>query len=324
MVFTADPAFYKAKAKYSSSMTDETGTIVGKDVVLVQESFPFFAIVKNFPLAGGGFDTLDVAVIDDNGNGSFDLLADRVLFGSLNDKNRWVFTVFTAKFLEEPLPNDVYFATFYRPFFETDSLTFEVLPSGALDEGRIASSIDLIKVVPNPYVATNSMEPVVGNWYLNQRRKLLFTHLPAQCSIKIFTASGIPVDEIEVDNDEDNGTVHWDLLSDEGLDVAAGIYIYHVKARRAARKKSANLRSSSERQENGIMKSNAWKTGVVLTAILLSAASSQAQKPFRRGTTSGNFLEFGYGAPAMPWATRLPVCRMICPPYTGIRPGWRS
>ena len=231
MVYTADPAFYKAKAKYSSSMTDETGTIIGKDAVLVQGSFPFFVVVKNYPLAGGGFDTLDVAVIDDNGNGSFDLLADRVLFGSLNEKDRWVFTVFVAKFLEEPQPNDVYFATFYRPFFETDSLTFEVLPSGDLDEGKIASSMDLIKVVPNPYVATNSMESVVGNWYLNQRRRLLFTHLPAQCTIKIFTASGIPVDEIEVNNEADNGTVHWDLLSSEGLDVAAGIYIYHVKAR---------------------------------------------------------------------------------------------
>ncbi|MBN1893750.1 PorV/PorQ family protein [bacterium] len=44
------------------------------------------------------------------------------------------------------------------------------------------------------------------------------------------------------------------------------------------------------------MKSHALKTGVVLAAVLVAAASSQAQKPYRRGTTSGNFLEFGYGS----------------------------
>ena len=57
-----------------------------------------------------------------------------------------------------------------------------------------------IKVVPNPYVATNVMEPAVSNQFLNQRRRLLFTNIPAQATIKIFTVSGILVDEISVNN----------------------------------------------------------------------------------------------------------------------------
>jgi hypothetical protein len=75
------------------------------------------------------------------------------------------------------------------------------------------------------------MEPVVGNWYLNQRRRLLFTHLPARCKITIFTVSGVLVDELDVENEASDGTAHWDLLSSEGLEVAAGMYLYHVKAK---------------------------------------------------------------------------------------------
>jgi hypothetical protein len=75
------------------------------------------------------------------------------------------------------------------------------------------------------------MEPVVGNWYLNQRRRLLFTHLPSKCTIKIFTISGVLVDEIDVNNPDADGTAHWDVRSSEGLEVAAGMYLYHVQAK---------------------------------------------------------------------------------------------
>jgi hypothetical protein len=79
-------------------------------------------------------------------------------------------------------------------------------------------------------VATNLMEPAVGNRFLNQRRRLMFTHIPAQSTIKIYTPSGVLVDQIEVDNEPGNGIVHWDLLTREGLEVAAGMYIYHIKS----------------------------------------------------------------------------------------------
>ena len=91
--------------------------------------------------------------------------------------------------------------------------------------------MDKIQVVPNPYVATNHMEPAVANQFLNQRRRIMFTHLPARCDIKIFTVSGVLVDEIDVENADDNGTTHWDVLTREGLEVAAGVYVYYVKAK---------------------------------------------------------------------------------------------
>jgi len=95
-----------------------------------------------------------------------------------------------------------------------------------------------IKVVPNPYIATNAMESAVSNPYLNQPRRLLFTHIPARCTIKIFTSSGVFVDEIKVtDNSAENGIVHWDMLTNEGLEIAAGVYLYHVKSEETGKEK---------------------------------------------------------------------------------------
>ena len=106
----------------------------------------------------------------------------------------------------------------------------------------IAEDMDMIKVVPNPYVATNLMEEAVTNPQLSQRRKLAFTHIPAQCTIRIFTVSGALVDVLEVSNAVEsratnwdnnthrNGMAYWDLKTKEGLDIPAGYYIYHVES----------------------------------------------------------------------------------------------
>jgi hypothetical protein len=82
------------------------------------------------------------------------------------------------------------------------------------------------------------MEPAVGNKYLNQRRSIMFTHIPARCEIYIFTSSGIIVDKIDVENEPSNGTVHWDLLSKENLEIAAGMYVYYVKSKETGKEKT--------------------------------------------------------------------------------------
>ena len=51
-----------------------------------------------------------------------------------------------------------------------------------------------------------------------------------RCTIHIFTVSGVLVDRIQVNNSIDNGQTEWDLLTNEGLEIAAGMYIYHVRS----------------------------------------------------------------------------------------------
>jgi hypothetical protein len=89
--------------------------------------------------------------------------------------------------------------------------------------------MDKIKVVPNPYVGTNAMEQAVINPFLNQPRRLMFTNIPSNSTISIFTTSGVKIKTI-TNNNITGGMVHWDLLNEEGLEIAAGMYIYHVKS----------------------------------------------------------------------------------------------
>ena len=119
----------------------------------------------------------------------------------------------------------------------TDTLIFKI-PSYDLSSGPLVEeNLDNITVVPNPYVVTNTLEPAVRNNQLNQRRRIMFANIPAHCTIKIFTMSGYLVDEIEVDNFQDNGMAYWDLLTKEDLEVAAGMYLYHIKSEDSGKEK---------------------------------------------------------------------------------------
>jgi hypothetical protein len=57
----------------------------------------------------------------------------------------------------------------------------------------------------------------------------MFTNIPSSSVITIFTSSGVKIKTITNDNIS-GGMVHWDLLNEEGLEIAAGMYLYHVKS----------------------------------------------------------------------------------------------
>lgn len=236
LIFTNNPEAYIGKTAAAKAIRDTAGS-VPEDKQLVRKPWSFFMINKTFAHTTGEYDTLDVVGVDENLNGVFDWTEDRVLFCVSDERGKWKKTVFAAKFYEQPKPDDVYWATFNRPHFISDSLTFQVLPEGALNLDAIHDQMKNITVVPNPYVASNDMEPAAFNQFLNQRRQLMFTHLPSQCKITIFTVSGVFVDEINVENANDNGIAHWNLQTNEGLEVAAGMYLYHVKCSRTGAEK---------------------------------------------------------------------------------------
>ncbi|MBN2356885.1 hypothetical protein JXO59_12285, partial [candidate division KSB1 bacterium] len=236
IIFTGQADAYKGRVT-AKTMKNENNQRIDRSKILVEQSFSFYVINKSFPDSAGNYEVLDMVVQDMNNNATFDILQDRILVGPVTDKGWWGGTAFILDFNncsdESQLPqaNDVYRITFKRPFWSSDNYIFTVNPEGDLNKTEIKNNLDDIKVVPNPYVATNSMEPAVANYLLNQRRRLMFTHVPAQCSIKIFTMSGVLVDEIDVSNASDNGMAHWDLTTREGLEIAAGVYIYHVKSK---------------------------------------------------------------------------------------------
>jgi hypothetical protein len=71
-----------------------------------------------------------------------------------------------------------------------------------------------VKVYPNPWRKDK-----------HAGKNVIFTNLPANCTIKVFTVSGHLVKDLGTAS----GTTAWDLMNDGGDKVASGIYSYLIK-----------------------------------------------------------------------------------------------
>lgn len=245
IIFSDQPLYKTQLTSRYAYLDDETGKRIDRDLLLFEESFNFRIECLNFADSSGAPRVLDMLPQDMNGNGQFDLLEDRILVGPLNEKHIWDGVMFIIDFQqcqnesELPQANDVYAIRHIKPWYRTDSLTFRVSAQKVVDAEAAKSKMKDIRVVPNPYVASNMMEPSVVNKYINQSRRLLFTNIPQQCTIKIFTVNGMLVRELHAPEDgltsfnglgdSNTGVLHWDMLSWEGLEIAAGMYLYHIK-----------------------------------------------------------------------------------------------
>jgi hypothetical protein len=244
-VFTDESSPYKTRfVSTTKPIIFNTENVNVKQAVFLDQSFPFYVENKMFRDSTGAFKKLEIIGIDKNGSKAFELYEDEMFVGYtyfFAGKYRWLVTLFRIDFNgltadDMPRPGDVYRINFKRPFSSLDSIQFRVLSP---ESRGLAFVEDLgrVKVVPNPYIVTNSMEPAVRNNALNQRRKLMFLNVPAECTIKIFTMSGYLINTIEVQNSQDNGIVEWDLLTKEDLEIAAGVYIYHLQSHKTNKEK---------------------------------------------------------------------------------------
>ena len=246
IVFTGEDSAYTGIANDTKAIKDLTGKLIGNDALLKQ-TFNFYILNKSFQDTNGVYNKLDLVGYDLDRDKKLSLANDVVLAGhtfTVGSKIYWGGTVFAIDFKDAaaqgrmPKANDVYRVGFRRAYAGNDSLVFTVLPETKVERTKLNSDMADIKVVPNPYIATNAMESAVSNPFLNQGRRLLFTHIPTRCTIKIFTSNGVIINEIKVtDNAPDNGIVHWDMLTKEGLEIAAGIYVYHVKSEETGKEK---------------------------------------------------------------------------------------
>jgi hypothetical protein len=230
---------YEARITSAAAIRDADNNLIAAAKRALRLKYPFYVINKLVTDSLGNYEKLDLVLYDINENKVIDWDIDKILVGyPVSDQGGvyWGGTIFSFDFIQggsnsNPTnQGDTYRVNSTRPLSEFDSFVFTVKPENAVDQSKIKTAMESIKVVPNPYIATNLMETAVDNQFLNQRRRLLFTHIPANCVIRIFTPSGTLVDRIDVDNEPANGTVHWDLLTREGLEIAAGMYIFQVKS----------------------------------------------------------------------------------------------
>ena len=129
-----------------------------------------------------------------------------------------------------PEPGDYLTIRIKKPFLSNDVFEFTI-KKATVDEDLAKSQMDRIKAVPNPYIIANSWEPL--NPYSSGRgpRELHFIHLPERCTIKIFNVRGDLVSTLEHNSPSImDGTAIWDMRTDDNMDIAYGLYIYHVDA----------------------------------------------------------------------------------------------
>ena len=86
---------------------------------------------------------------------------------------------------------------------------------------RLAESLKMINVVPNPYYAFSSYETS----RLDARVKI--TNLPDICTVKIYNVSGKLIRTFKKDNPITS--IDWDMKNNKGIPIASGVYLIHVE-----------------------------------------------------------------------------------------------
>lgn len=149
--------------------------------------------------------------------------------GTMDYKVYWVvqFLADDGEFFE-PAKGDTLKIRVQKPFQNDD--IFEFSMDQLVSNERAKNELENIKVVPNPYVVTNAWEQKNTTTIGRGDRKIQFTHLPKACTIKILSTDGYLIDTIIHNGSDLNGSKFWDLKTKDNMDIAFGIYFYHINA----------------------------------------------------------------------------------------------
>ncbi len=135
-----------------------------------------------------------------------------------------------------PQPGDTLKLFTTKPFTQLDRFVFRFDEDNIprIDADTARSQLDDILVIPNPYKVTNVFEAATTPTNRQQNRELHFTGIPAPSTLRIFTASGVLVREIDIKESDltsqYGGSYIWNMLTKDNLEISYGIYLYHVEA----------------------------------------------------------------------------------------------
>jgi hypothetical protein len=198
--------------------------------------FTKFKII-GYPKTGGEFQA-DFRFRDNDGN---QVISERdefieILSLTPTGENRavWRVTVDTVngpKYANSIFPagGDIYQLNINVPFNETDVYRF-VTDSSFIDLTK--QSTDYVEkpyVVPNPYVGMASFEQAPYAQTGRGERRIEFRALPVNSIVRIYTLTGELVQTLYHDGGF-QGYIAWNMRSKDNLEIAPGLYIFHVEA----------------------------------------------------------------------------------------------
>jgi hypothetical protein len=175
----------------------------------------------------------DLFISDTDENG--ELNSGDILFLAERDernrvKYRFMITILDNGGTEDVAPSagDKFRISTTRPFGRDDRFQF-TMRKQTVDTELAKESLEDIFVAPNPYLGAASWERKSGSIGRGER-KIEFFNLPRKCTIRIFNVRGELVRTLEHDGAFNDGSISWDLRSNDSEDIAYGIYFYHVEA----------------------------------------------------------------------------------------------
>ncbi len=127
-----------------------------------------------------------------------------------------------------PSRGDVYTVRLSTPLADGDVFTFTTSAQGVNAAAAGAAGGDPY-VVPNPYVGSASFEPARFAVSGRGERRMEFRQIPQYAAIRIYTVRGELVQTLRQEGSLE-GFVAWDLRTKDNLDVAPGLYVFHVEA----------------------------------------------------------------------------------------------
>jgi len=127
-----------------------------------------------------------------------------------------------------PVEGDSLYITFTKPFTAADQFKYSCVKS-TTNNVSMKGKLDQIRVVPNPYIVSSEYEePLTYGLRGRGERVMYFMHVPANAVIRIFSSDGSLVRKLKHDGDLEDGSVLWDLKTQDGLDICYGVYFYVI------------------------------------------------------------------------------------------------
>ncbi|RMF10618.1 MAG: hypothetical protein D6762_01125 [Candidatus Neomarinimicrobiota bacterium] len=118
-----------------------------------------------------------------------------------------------------PSDGDEFTILTYKPFREGLVYRFGTT-AGQRSTDLVENPLSRVQVVPDPYVVTNAWETSEFG------KKLQFNHLPARCTIRIYTLMGEELAVVPHDNTQ--GYEFWNMRTRHDQFIAPGVYLYHI------------------------------------------------------------------------------------------------
>lgn len=129
--------------------------------------------------------------------------------------------------IEAPGEGDVYELRLIRPLSADDVFVFTTTGQRVTEQTAGGKVRFQPYVVPNPYIGAASFEPERFAISGRGERRMEFRDLPRNSTVRIFTIRGDLVQTLHHEGSA-FGYVAWNLRSKDNLDVAPGLYIFHV------------------------------------------------------------------------------------------------